>query len=255
MMDLDQKIAHTGLATCSLQNTLMHDLLEKKIKQTFSRISNKQLSDLDEFHKTVKVERINDYRLEIAAELNKRSYASDLIYEHTKEYITKLLGPDIAIQKNVGLSIQMPDDSGSLLHIHSDVYDSDCSPYELVIWVPLVKCYESKSMFYLPLDKSDKLNDYINLSTSLRENLESPKEVNEFLRYLNIEPPEFAIFSHSIWHGNKVNKTNETRFSLNVRVKNLFTPYRGKKLGDFFKIANLSPLAKMATEIESLIDE
>ena len=45
--------------------------------------------------------------------------------------------------------------------------------------------------------------------------------------------------------------TQETRFSLNVRVKNLFTPYRGKKLGDFFKIAEISKLANLCPFVGS----
>ena len=36
-------------------------------------------------------------------------------------FLKELLGPDVAIQKNVGLSIQTPGDSSSILHVHSDV--------------------------------------------------------------------------------------------------------------------------------------
>ena len=40
-----------------------------------------------------------------------------------------------------------------------------------------------------------------------------------------------------------------------MRVKNLFTPYRGKKLGDFFKIAGISKLSKLASNIEVEMNE
>ena len=149
----------------------------------------------------------------------------------------------------------MPGDSSSLLHIHSDVYDSDCSPYEIVIWIPLVQCYETKSMFYLPFSYSSEINEYLELSKELRKNLQSPEFLDKSLEYLSVCPPSVILFSHSIWHGNTVNQTNETRFSLNVRVKNIFTPYRGKKLGDFFKIGELSPLCNLASRIEAEINE
>ena len=191
----------------------------------------------------------------MASFLNKNSFASDVIYSKLSYLLQTLLGPDIAIQKNVGLSIQMPGDSSSLLHTHSDVFDSDCSPYEIVIWIPLVNCFETKSMFYLPFTHTSSIVEYLELSEKLRKNLKYPQSISNSIEYIDISPPEIAFFSHSIWHGNTINMTNETRFSLNVRVKNVFTPYRGKKLGDFFKIAGISKLTELASKIEVIINE
>ena len=52
------------------------------------------------------------------------------------------------MQKNINLSIQFPDDDSSLLPIHSDVWSGD-PPYEINLWVPLVNCYKTKSMYIL----------------------------------------------------------------------------------------------------------
>ena len=49
------------------------------------------------------------------------------------------------MQRKINLSIQLPYDNSSLLPIHSDVW-SGCSPF-VVLWVPLVDVYDSKSMF------------------------------------------------------------------------------------------------------------
>ena len=51
------------------------------------------------------------------------------------------------MQKRLNLSIQIPNDSSSLLPIHSDVWSGD-SPYEINLWVPLVNCYQNKVYVY-----------------------------------------------------------------------------------------------------------
>ena len=52
------------------------------------------------------------------------------------------------MQKNINLSIQLPNDKSSLLPIHSDVWSGD-SPYEINLWIPLVNCFKTKSMYIL----------------------------------------------------------------------------------------------------------
>lgn len=253
--NLHQKIAHKGLVKYRLLEFELFDLIKNNIFQTLKEIHNISLNNLDEFHKFISPSELNNLRLSLASALNENSFASDIIFSHLKNPLQELLGPDIAIQKNVGLSIQMPNDSSSLLHVHSDVYDSDCSPYEIVIWIPLVNCYETKSMFYLPLNETKSLREYLKLSEELRKNLSNPELIKNKVEFIKLSPPEIALFSHSIWHGNTINEVTETRFSLNIRVKNVFTPYRGKKLGDFFKIAEISEFTKLASEIEIMINE
>ena len=55
---------------------------------------------------------------------------------------------------------------------------------------------------------------------------------------------EGAVFSPNLLHGNVINKEKNTRFSLNLRVKNLYSPYNDifgneKKLGSFYIPYNL----------------
>ena len=47
-----------------------------------------------------------------------------------------------------------------LLPLHSDVWSGD-SPYEIVVWLPLVNCFGTKSMFILPPNKYHKLKNYL----------------------------------------------------------------------------------------------
>ena len=50
------------------------------------------------------------------------------------------------MQNRINLSIQLPKDKGSLLDTHADTWNGN-SPFEIVVWVPLVDCYKTKSMY------------------------------------------------------------------------------------------------------------
>lgn len=221
------------------------------IKLARETVDIDDLSDLNLLHRYVPVSDLNTFRLQLISKFNARSAASDIIYNATRPLLRELLGNDIAIQKNIGLSIQYPNDASSLLPIHNDVLDSDCSPYELVIWIPLVNCYSTKSMYFLPFGYSATILDYLGHFQRIRKSSFSEVRSHYPLESLDIDFPSYALFSHSIWHGNTINLTEETRISLNVRVKNVFTPYRGKRLGDTFKIANISEISSLFINLES----
>ena len=60
------------------------------------------------------------------------------------------------MQKNLNLSIQLPKDTNSLLPLHADTWSGN-SPFEVVIWIPLVDCIKTKSMFILPNSSYKKI--------------------------------------------------------------------------------------------------
>ena len=82
-------------------------------------------------------------------------------YNISKEFLDLLLGNEVSMQLRVNLSIQLPHDESSLLPLHSDVWSGD-SPYEIVVWLPLVNCFSTKSMFILPPNKYHKLKKLFN---------------------------------------------------------------------------------------------
>ena len=140
------------------------------------------------------------------------------------------------MQKNINLSIQCPNDDSSLLPIHSDTWDGN-SPFEAVLWVPFVDCYKTKSMFilnakkYVKFEKAYKKKE-IKSANDLYSNL------RPHIEFVKIKYGEFMLFNQNLPHGNVVNKSNETRISLNCRFKSLFTPYRQKELGTFLPYKN-----------------
>jgi ectoine hydroxylase-related dioxygenase (phytanoyl-CoA dioxygenase family) len=56
------------------------------------------------------------------------------------------------------------------------------------------------------------------------------------------------FFLPYIYHGSDVNKTEETRFSLNIRFKGLFSPSGRKFPLHFFRLYKMSKLTKLALE-------
>jgi sporadic carbohydrate cluster 2OG-Fe(II) oxygenase len=136
------------------------------------------------------------------------------------------------MQKNINLSIQFPNDNSSLLPIHSDVWSGD-SPYEINLWVPLVNCYKTKSMYIL------EQKNYTDFKKKMKKKKFSSSEdifklVKDKVRWLNVDYGKFLIFNQSLPHGNVVNIENETRWSMNCRFKSFFSPYGDKKVGEFF---------------------
>ena len=64
------------------------------------------------------------------------------------------------MQQKINLSIQFPNDSSSLLPFHSDTWAGD-SPFETVVWLPLVNCKKTKSMYIVPPNKMAMVNSLI----------------------------------------------------------------------------------------------
>jgi sporadic carbohydrate cluster 2OG-Fe(II) oxygenase len=136
------------------------------------------------------------------------------------------------MQKNINLSIQYPKDSNSLLPIHSDVWSGDSS-FEINLWLPLVNCYGTKSMYILEQKHNKSFLEFMK-----KNNLSSSKEIFKVLKnkvkWLKLDYGEFLIFNQSLPHGNVVNLEKETRWSMNCRFKSFFSPYGDKKIGEFF---------------------
>ena len=73
--------------------------------------------------------------------------------------------------------------------------------------------------------------------------------------WLKVKYGQIVIFDHSLPHGNIINKEEETRWSMNCRFKGLFTPYKDKKIGEFFEPITLRPVSKIAMSYKLPITE
>ena len=107
--------------------------------------------------------------------------------------------------------------------------------YEVVIWIPLVNCYKTKSMYILKSSKYKKFEK--NLSFYQKKIVRQFQHIKKDIVWLKIKRP-WLIFNQALPHGNIVNKEPETRWSLNCRFK-VILPYGDKKIAEFLNQSHL----------------
>jgi sporadic carbohydrate cluster 2OG-Fe(II) oxygenase len=204
----------------------------------------------DHTERFVPLERLNALRLGLIDMLAADTTLRPSLYRMARRPIDWAVGNEIAMQRAANLSIQLPGDDSSLLPLHSDVWSGN-SPYELVLWVPLVDCRRTKSMYLLERTKSEKiLRDFARYKDFDAESLY--RRIEPELTWLEVPYGKAALFTHSVLHGNRVNEEKTTRWTFNVRLKSLLTPYGAKELGESFLPVTVRPATRIGFESPSL---
>lgn len=197
---------------------------------------------LNTIHEQVPVESLNQFRMRVIKEFNAIPNFREMYFRVAKPYLDVLVGNELAMQLRVNLSIQFPNDDSSLLPVHADTWSGD-SPFEVVVWLPLVNCFGTKAMYLLPPQRAKELTS--NFKSNAGKNSEDLyHSINEDIIWLEVEFGQVLIFDQSLPHGNRINMENETRWSMNCRFKGAFTPYGDKKLGEFFEPITLRAASK-----------
>ena len=229
------------------------DALDKIQKFAIDKLSKKGNDSLDKTHESVSVDELNTFRLEVIKEINEQPWLREAYYQIAKPCLDILVGNELAMQLRVNLSIQMPGDDSSLLPVHADTWSGD-SPYEVVVWLPLVDCYDTKSMYILPPKAANNLSDNFKLhAKGSSEQLFNT--IKDEVSWIKINYGEVLVFSQIYPHGNRVNEENETRWSMNCRFKSLFSPYRDKKIGEFFEPITMRPVTKVSMSYKLPVTE
>lgn len=212
------------------------DNLLKMIKESLHNSFPKSFSTIHQED----IHNFNEFRLRSIQELNKNKELHRNIYLTHKEYLDTLLGNELCIQKNINLSIHRPEEDSDLLDIHSDSLCGN-SNFELVVWIPLTKAYQSNSMYILPLNKS--LQAAKELKEGKYPNIDELKNnyKNDF-EFVELEEGESLIFTHNLLHGNVINTTPDTRVSINIRFKSSLTPFGAKKIGEYYMPITTRPM-------------
>ncbi len=195
-------------------------------------------------HKMPETE-MNTIRLKIISYLTTNKDIKENICQLVSEHAYENLGRDLVRQKTVNLVIQTPS-ATSRAEAHRDAPLN--SPFELTYFIPLVDCYGTKSLFCLDFDQTlDTLKMLDGQVGSLSKYQEHAEKIS---LTVPLKVGQVLVFMTSLIHGSHVNAETETRWSLNYRLKNLFSPYGTKGIPDFFELYQLSPLAKKAFVLE-----
>ena len=244
---LSKKYLKDGYIIVDIKNMKSLDWIRnfylRFIKNYFNQdYSNKDI--LNNFHKLIKINDLNNFRLSLIQEVNNDKDFRKKYYNVASPFLNEIVGNELVMQNRVNLSIQLPKDKSSLLDVHADTWSGD-SPYESVVWLPLVNCFKTKSMFILPASKYKKITKLLQSSKFKNSSELFPKIKND-ITWLKINYGQVLIFNQCLPHGNLVNEEKETRWSMNCRFKGIFTPYGDKKLGEFFEPISLKAASKFA---------
>lgn len=207
--------------------------------------------DISLLHNYITPSQINDFRIECFNEINKIPNILERLFNSAKNTIHDLMGNDILGQNKLNLSIQMPLDESSQLNMHTDTISGQ-SEYEIVLWSPLTKAFATNSIYILPKHRSFEV--YSNLHEyELIGNTGLFEKFKDELNYIELEPPQFMLFSSTLLHGNTINKTSKTRISFNYRYKptyskKVFKVENERKLGTFYVPVSLSAITQLVLE-------
>lgn len=215
----------------------------KKLKKLILKVSEKaikkKIKRAEEIHKIIKDgDNFNEVKLKIISKMNKLEI-NKILFSILKENLIKIFGPDIAVQKKVNLVIQRPFDK-NFVTLHKDSPPN--SLHELVVWMPLMDCKKTNAFKFLNIESSKKIE-------KMFKNKVNEKKIKQFAKKksfsVNTNFGEFIIFWTGVYHYSGMNCENSTRWSLNLRYKNLFTPYGAKAYLDYFEPINYSNLTKL----------
>jgi len=223
----------------------LHSLIIDAANSWLLEHGHSPIDRLDESHRAISSDIINDVRLHIFARLNADVTLRQKYYSLASTAIQSLVGNDLAMQNKVNLSIQQPNDPTSVLDLHSDVWSGD-SPFQVVLWVPLTDASSTNAMYLLPPNESHEA-----VRRSRDGEFESMEDIQRFYQSsfssIEVKFGESLIFDSSCLHGNQLNTTNVSRWSLNCRFISLMAPAISpeRRLGSYYTPILVRPATQM----------
>jgi sporadic carbohydrate cluster 2OG-Fe(II) oxygenase len=250
---LDREFLDTGHLVRPVEDMVALERLRAAVVEMTARHVGANTIDspsdfLDSIHRRLDVSALNDLRLAVINGLNELPWAREAYFSTARCALEGIVGNELAMQRRINLSIQLPGDDSSVLPVHADVWSGD-SPFEVVAWLPLVDCHGSKSMFLLP-PKANAVAEKNMAKHRGRSTEDLFAEIEPNLIWTKVDYGQVLLFSQNLMHGNRVNQEPETRWSMNCRFKSLFSPYAGKRLGEFFEPITIRAATRLGMAYE-----
>ena len=219
--------------------------LEKLFLEYISEVLKQKKPNLEEIHQKLSIDDLNHTRLRIFRRINKNKKFKFNLYNSASKYIEMCVGSEI-VGSDVNLSIQYPDDDSSLLSMHSDFFSGE-SLFQINLWIPFVNVKKTQSMFIIdPKNSISILKKIKNNKNLCFSNID--EKYQKYIKWINVKKGEGILFSPNCLHGNVVNKEKKTRWSINVRYKNLYSPYseykNEKQIGTYYKNISLKAITE-----------
>jgi len=218
------------------------EIFRSTINETIIRHYPDQHVDLQHLHH-LEIPNMNAIRLECFKAINNIKGLDEILERLAGENLTRILGPDLLVQKKLNLSIQTPGDKSSILEPHSDCWSGD-SPFQINLWIPLTDTFGTNSMFLFDIPESISTITRIHSGAQIEAKTPIDRQ-----RFLSFKYGQILLFNPALIHGNVLNETEKTRVSLNIRFKSLFSPdavSTSRSSGTYYRLFKLSNWTKLA---------
>ena len=220
----------------------IRDVLYDQLKVKSGDVQN----DLDQIHRhcgdSAEIDRL---RLAITPIIAEKSMANRRIFAAFRSKLTSLVGQDVLAQRVPNVVLQPPNHP-TPTELHRDAPAN--SPYEVVVWLPLVDCHDSKSMYILNRESTRTALDLYRLNPNDAEAFEGLLDARAEL--VNVPYGSALLFWSALFHGSQVNTESETRVSLNTRYKHLFAPLGMKDPFRYFEMLQTTELTRLGLSFQ-----
>jgi sporadic carbohydrate cluster 2OG-Fe(II) oxygenase len=217
--------------------------LSRNLAEVATKRFGKTIENLEFVHKEFGTHSINELRFDAVQAVNRDIKFRETLLDRACPFLTRALGPDLAVQKNMSLMISAPGDETSQIPLHADTWVGH-SPFELNLWLPLTRVFKTQSMFILPLSKMlARKDEWDGRSGTINQLMDKWKGD---LHFIDAKPGCAILFWHHLPHGNVINLESGTRWCVSLRFKNLFSPYGERGLGDYFVPWKYGPVTELA---------
>ncbi len=230
------------------EDSKAHALFAATLCKAIEEVTGEVVTDLSLLHEFISADAINSIRIKAFRALNDLPNWRKMYYNFAASRLKALFGPDISIQMKLNLSIQMPQDAGSVLVMHSDTLSGQ-SPFECVLWTSITDAFDSNAMYMFSVDDSAEL--YKLMASYQHKGMNQLFDDHKHKSVpLNVTAGTNVLFSSTLFHGNQLNETDKTRVSLNCRFKSLFSPEYAtspheRVTGTFYEPLFISPITRI----------
>jgi sporadic carbohydrate cluster 2OG-Fe(II) oxygenase len=185
------------------------------------------------------------FRLELTQRLVSAHNVGAEVFEAFGDVLGALLGPDVLSQRVPNIVFQPPGDPRPT-ELHRDAPAN--SPYEVVVWLPFVDCFGTKSMYLLDRVGSAEVMAFYREHPDDRAGFE--EQLMARASFVEVRFGQALLFWSGLFHGSVVNTEAESRLSINTRFKQLFAPLGMKDPFRYFEILHTSPLTRLGLEFQ-----
>lgn len=210
--------------------------VEKILKNSFVEQTKEKKIDLKKIHKILDINSLNEKRFKIFNKLKKNEEFIKYIFLSAENEIYSVVGNEIS-SGDPNISIQLPNDKSSVLDMHTDFFSGE-SLFQVNLWIPMMNVKKTQSMFIISPEISKEIIKKIKNKKNYDFEL-IKKRYQKHLNFLSVNHGEAILFSPNCLHGNVVNNEKNSRVSINIRFKNLFSPHNNlnneKRIGTFYK--------------------